>query len=510
MSYLVSRYPRFWRFVSSIPPLRNWINRLFINWIVGREVPRPYPFSLRGPQATGSEPYTSWTGLTDRSFTGRHLPPADAAYVDSLPDPESLRYLFTRKDQLQPCPKGSALFAFFAQWFTDSFLRTDPNDFRKNTSNHEIDLCQIYGLNSSDTGILRLHQDGLLRTMTIGNDEFPDRFMDAQSQVKQSYRGLSYLVNGDYAQGLLPVFANTPPRRQDLFLSGLDRGNSTIIYSALNTIFIREHNRLCRLIKAANGTWDDDRIFETARNANIVSLLQIIVCDYINHLSTAQFRVFLDRGFAEQRKWYRTNRISAEFDLLYRWHPLAPTTFSNLPNDQFRYNNALLMSNGIDWVFDQASRQSAGRITLHNTPPFLVDADIAAVKKARGWQIAPYNRYRERFGLRPVQSFEELTGDQELANELRGLYRDIDRVEFTVGLLAEARPEKAVLGELMTLMVAVDAFSQALTNPLLSTNVFSEACFSAPGMEAILTTTDLKTLVHRNTAGTPAVSFHRQ
>ena len=34
---------------------------------------------------------------------------------------------------------------FFAQWFTDSFLRTSLTDYRKNESNHEIDLCQIYG-----------------------------------------------------------------------------------------------------------------------------------------------------------------------------------------------------------------------------------------------------------------------------------------------------------------------------------------------------------------------------
>jgi prostaglandin-endoperoxide synthase 2 len=505
VAYVVSHFPRFWRFVSRRPILRRWVNRFFIKWIASSEVPRPYPFSLWGPKADVAT-YSSWTGLTDRTFTGRHLPPADTTYAARLPDLDRLRPLFVR-NEFRPCPKSTTLFALFAQWFTDSFLRTDPNDFRKNTSNHEIDLCQIYGLSNSDTQLLRSPKDGKLRSIRINGFEFPDRIMNDQFRVKEQYRGLSYVKNDDYTPGLLPPFADRPERRKDLFLSGLDRGNSTIVYSALNTIFMREHNRLCDLIKKANSTWDDDRVFETARNTNIVCLLQIIICDYINHLSTAQFRVYLDRAIAEQCRWYRTNRISAEFDLLYRWHPLAPTTFDGLPDEEFRYNNALLIDRGVEWVLEQASKQSAGRITLHNTAPFLIDAELAALQKARKWRIAPYNDYRKRFGLRPVSSFKELTADEALAIELSRLYRNVDDLEFTIGLLAETRPGNAVLGELMTLMVGVDAFTQALTNPLLSANVFCEDCFSSAGMTAILQTTDLQGLVRRNAHKNSVVSF---
>jgi prostaglandin-endoperoxide synthase 2 len=170
VSYVVSHFPRFWRFVSRQPTLRRWINRLFINWITGSEVPRPYPFSLWGPKPPDVAAYVSWTGLTDRTYTGRHLPPADATYLARLPSLDRLRPLFVR-NELRPCPKSTALFAFFAQWFTDSFLRTDPSDFRKNTSNHEIDLCQIYGLSAADTELLRLHKDGKLRSVRINGSE---------------------------------------------------------------------------------------------------------------------------------------------------------------------------------------------------------------------------------------------------------------------------------------------------------------------------------------------------
>ena len=53
-------------------------------------------------------------------------------------------------------------------------------------------------------------------------------------------------------------------------------------------------------------------------------------------------------------------------------------------------------------------------------------------------------------------------------------------------------------------MVALDAFSQALTNPLLSEHVFNETTFTAWGMEQIETTQRLSDLVLRNV---PASDF---
>src|SRR5580693_4533307 len=193
---LSSRGPGFWGFVASVPVLRRFINRLFINLITNSTKPRPHPFSLWTPAATADAThadYVSWTGLVDRTYTGRHLPPADQSYLNALPDPEKLRALF-RRQKLTPCPKSTALFGFFAQWFTDSFLRTDPNDFRKTTSNHEIDLCQIYGLDAGDTAILRAHTGGLLRSEMIGGSEYPSRLFGEDGLVKTEFLGLKYVV----------------------------------------------------------------------------------------------------------------------------------------------------------------------------------------------------------------------------------------------------------------------------------------------------------------------------
>jgi len=304
---LSSRGRWFWRFVSSIPILRTWINRLAINSISGSTKARPLPLSLWGPAPVPGPcaDYTSWTGLVDRTYSGRHLPPAAADYVSSLPTLASLDKLFRRGAKTTPCPKSSALFGFFAQWFTDSFLRTDPNDLRKNTSNHEIDLCQIYGLCAADTSIIRSKRGGRLKTQTIDGQEYaPYLFEPDGLRVREEFRCLSYINKSgtDYRNPLLQPPFNTPDRKAKLFVTGLERGNSTIFYSAINTIFMREHNRLCREMAERYHWDDDDLLFEIARNTNIAQLLKIIVEDYINHLSTSHFKVFVEVGSAERQR----------------------------------------------------------------------------------------------------------------------------------------------------------------------------------------------------------------
>ena len=68
---------------------------------------------------------------------------------------------------------------------------------------------------------------------------------------------------------------------------------------------------------------------------------------------------------------------------------------------------------------------------------------------------------------------------------LRDLYGHVDRIEFFPGLFAEDPRPNSVLPSLIGRLVGVDAFSQALTNPLLAPRVFNEQTFSPLGMEVI-------------------------
>ena len=74
----------------------------------------------------------------------------------------------------------------------------------------------------------------------------------------------------------------------------------------------------------------------------------------------------------------------------------------------------------------------------------------------------------------------------------------MDRLEWYVGIFAEDYTNYLMMGELLTTMVANDAFTQALTNPLLSRSVFTEDTVSPVGMNIIKATDSLQQLVARN------------
>jgi prostaglandin-endoperoxide synthase 2 len=65
-----------------------------------------------------------------------------------------------------------------------------------------------------------------------------------------------------------------------------------------------------------------------------------------------------------------------------------------------------------------------------------------------------------------------------------------------------------MMGELLTAMVGYDAFTQALTNPLLGPQVFNEATFTRAGMRIIRRTRSLQQILARNIAD-PSAAFTR-
>ena len=124
--------------LTSLPPVRRLASRMVINYY-------SYATSLRPRALSMASDYTTWSSLTDRKFTGRHLPPADPEIIAALPSESDVNALYRRDEEIKSTDT-SVWFMFFAQWFIDSFLRTSREDFRQNTSTQEIDLCQIYGL----------------------------------------------------------------------------------------------------------------------------------------------------------------------------------------------------------------------------------------------------------------------------------------------------------------------------------------------------------------------------
>jgi prostaglandin-endoperoxide synthase 2 len=501
--------------------LDGTINEIATARCTNATVPRPHAFSLWSATPSLSQPgdearqvgeiaeYTAWPSLVDRRYSARHLPPVPVEDMANLPDLDKVVALFQRAGKMRKS-RSSVLFCFFAQWFTDSILRTDPQDRRKNTSNHDIDLCQIYGLDAATTSILRSGSGGKLRCQQINGEIFPDYLYkedaNGRLEVKDIYKGLPY------ASQLDAILADVAPeRRRKTYATGLERGNSSIGYVAISTLFLREHNRICDQLIAST-TWDDERIFQTARLINTVLLMKVVVEDYINHIVGAPL-FSLKPGLGSDQDWYRTNWIAIEFDLLYRWHSLVPDYLDaggaeslNVEKD-VRNNNGLLEEWGLARAFQTFSTVPAGKIGLYNVPQFLRGAEMAALRMARGFRLRSYNDYRQAFSLDRLDDFDELTRDPQAQSDLRSLYGTIDQVEFLPGLFAEDPDHNALFGDLLNTMVAYDAFTQIYTNPLLAPEIFNDVTFTAYGTELFGATASVLDIAKRNVPGVHRAQF---
>ncbi|CAM3736831.1 peroxidase family protein [Smaragdicoccus niigatensis] len=487
--------------IGSIP----WLRTKASIWAINRAA---YSTTLRPRALTLLADYTSWRSLTDREYSARHLPPATPEYMAGLPSESEVLKLFRRTEEKKDTDT-SVMFMFFAQWFVDSFLATDWDDFRKNHSNHEIDLCEIYGLTKAQTDMLRAKHGGRLKVQNINGEEYPPYYFESKDGtlvVKQEFDGLH-----DAATMTRILTGVSYDRKKKFYAVGLAHGNSTLGNSIMNIVWVREHNRLAAMLENKHPGWDDERLFETARNIAIVLAIKLAVEEYIKHIAPWDFPIKMVDLIADRERWNRTNWCAVEFNLLYRWHMLAPETVgagdTALTPADFLTNNKLIEDEGIESLIAWCSRARAGKIGLFNTPTYLMipspalngfSVESRTIRLSREAQLKSYNDYRVAYSMKPFTKWEQLNKDPKVIEPLKELYGDIKNLEWYVGIFAEDYPRELMMGDLLTTMVANDAFTQLLSNPLLAANVYNKDTFTQEGLDEIENTKCFADIVKRN------------
>jgi hypothetical protein len=317
---------------------------------------------------------------------------------------------------------------------------------------HWWDASQIYGTDPAFAAKLRSGEDGKLR-------------IDEHGLLPQDLDGL-------------------------MDLSGVG-GNFWVGLGLLHTLFSLEHNAICDRLRAEYRTWSDDQIFERARLVNAALMAKIHTVEWtpaiIAHPTTELAMRANWWGLVGEKVTTRFGRLGSsevmsgipgsptdhhgvpyslteEFVAVYRMHPLLPDdfTFRSVENDEvlrdltFPEIGALQTRSRLE-EFGPANalysfgRSHPGAITLHNYPRFLqhfdrpdgtlIDLAATDLLRIRERGVPRYNEFRRRFHKNPVRSFEELTGDEERADELRKVYGDLERVDLMVGLYAEPLPK---------------------------------------------------------------------
>ncbi len=312
-----------------------------------------------------------------------------------------------------------------------------------------IDGSGIYGSEQPRADWLRTHQGGKLKTSA--GDLLP--FNTTTGEI-------------DGAIDLnAPEMAMPFPQVQKWFVAGDVRANENPNLTALHTIFVREHNRLCDNLATENTSWDDERIYQKARKI-VGALIQRIVYgewlptlgvelpDYegydlevnpsiYNEFTAAAYRFGHSTISGHMPRMDHVGNVLPQGNLLLRDAYFNPNSILEVGGiEPFLVGASMVVEQDLDCkVIDDVRNFLFG-------PPGAGGLDLAALNINRGRDrgLADYNSTREAFGLDRVTKFNEITKNPLLSRLLEDIYQDVNDIDLWVGLLAEDHVKGALFG----------------------------------------------------------------
>ncbi|MFF4427897.1 peroxidase family protein [Streptomyces sp. NPDC001513] len=367
----------------------------------------------------------------------------------------------------------------------------------ENTVTHWWDGSQIYGSDEARCRSLRTAEHGhlIVRDGRLPSDPRPDlACLDATG------------MNSDYWTGL----------------------------SLLHTLFAKEHNAICDQVRSHHPTWDDERLFHTARLVNTALMAKIHTVEWTpGVLDTPVLKRAMDANwYGVLPRWVskRFGRIGSgemlsgilgsptdhhaapysmteEFVSAYRLHPLIPDEVTvrehargavreviGFDDMQGATTRSAVDAYGMSDLLYTFGTEHPGALVLHNHPDALrnlarlsgehVDLGTVDVLRDRERGIPRYNAYRQMLRKRPVASFKELTGGHPGDTPLlRDLYEGrLDRVDTLVGNLAEPRPAGFAFSDSLFRIFILMA-SRRLKSDRFFTTDYRPEVYTAEGLE---------------------------
>ena len=365
----------------------------------------------------------------------------------------------TGDPSFDPNSTGTKTIGFTRSTFNPATGSQRPRQ-QTNTVTAFVDGSQIYGSDTARANALRTFSGGRLKTSS-GN--------------------------------MMPLNSGGLPNANDahfvpdsqLFLGGDVRANENVELTSLQTLFMREHNRIAAEISSRKPNLNDEQTFQDARRVVIGELQAITYNEFLpallgrdrmpryrgyeprvnpgiaNEFSTAAFRFghsLLDGEIG------RLNDDGSET-------PQGPIALRNAFFNPTVFNPALPNHEGdIDPFMKSAASGTAQEVDLKLVddvrnflfgPPGSSGLDLAAlnIQRGRDHGLADYNTMRTAYGLPRVTSFSQISSDPATAAALQSAYGSINDIDLWVGGLAEDHVRGGSLGPLFTRIIA-DQFTR--------------------------------------------------
>ena len=258
---------------------------------------------------------------------------------------------------------------------------------------------------------------------------------------------------------------NNLPIVNGSFLAGDVRATENPSLTALQTLFLREHNYQVDRLHAAHPDLDGDALYHQARAIVTAEIQHITYDEFLPHLlgSTAikpydgydpaiDPRISVEFAGAAYRFGHsivsaETERIDEAGNLVGPGLELRDT-FGMTPA-------AFAAASGADGFLrhlgDDASQTMDVRI-VEDLRNFLIDPpvgqDLASINIQRGRDLGlgTLNETREDLGLAPYRDFSEITDDQATVAAMRTAFGTIDAVDLWTGGLAEGHAPGSLIG----------------------------------------------------------------
>lgn len=175
-------------------------------------------------------------------------------------DPICIPLQWPKNDQFldQKCMKFTRSSATFPD-----FECSIPYREQLNTLSAYLDGSAIYGINEERSNQLREFRNGLLKT--------------SEPVVGKQRR----VLNGSYLPLADDTCSSTDSRTFNCFLAGEARTSENLALVSMHTLFMREHNRIAYVLATNNPSWNDEQIYQEARNIVIAVLQHIVYSEWL-------------------------------------------------------------------------------------------------------------------------------------------------------------------------------------------------------------------------------------
>lgn len=284
----------------------------------------------------------------------------------------------------------------------------------------------------------------------------------------------------------------TPPPAEELFLAGDVRANEQLGLTAVHTLFVREHNWLAAELAArgdlgllvANSGRNpsdpadvDEFIYQSSRKAVGAEIQAITYEEFLPMLLgpdalpsytgyDATVNATLSNEFANAAYRVGHTLLSPQIQLV---DAQGVGQGSVALRDAF-FNPEFAEEHGVELLLHGLATQEAQSVdakVIDEVRNFLFaegngGLDLAAVNIQRGRDhgLPSYNDTRRGLGLTPRTSFEEITGDPQVAAAIASQYDCIEDVDLWLGAIAEDPVGGGLVGELLR-EILVDQFTRS-------------------------------------------------